>query len=384
LKRDAAKRVLRQLSFQLFLVAVFFSVASAGTYRDQIYQKGREGKPIVAEVVEESIDGIKTRSKLSFNPAGISRVEYSDAPQGFIEGERHREQGRYDEAVRYYRSALDGKLGRRFWVEPQCRYWIAVCHLEGGELDKAAAAFKELLGKHPKTRLLPDALLARGRVDYAGKKYAAAATRFGELALRAASSNWGEEWNYRALLWKARSLHKGKKADLALKTTETVVQSTKGEKRHQDISIEAETLEATIYVDEKRFKEGAELLRGLIKRIRHRVADELKAGSGTRMQRTEARCYNALGKCYLEQSAQTKDRGDVLEAWLWFLRTVCLYQTLHDEHAEALYYAALCFEKLGGTDEQKRQNRKRAEELRNDLTGKHPDSPYARKIAPPR
>ena len=236
----------------------------------------------------------------------------------------------------------------------------------------AEARFKELLDKHPKTRFLPDAYLGLGRVQFVAKKYDAALAQFDKLASLAVVKHW-DEWLYVSLLWKSRTFLEQKNYPEALKTVKKVVDSADPQ-RHGDIVVEARTVEATIYVRTSRYDRAAELLRGLIKSVGQKVAVEIERG-GDRMQRTEAQCYNALGQCYLKQAEKTKKELDYREAVLAFLWTVVLHQQRPAEHAEALYHAAICFDKL--------DQRRRATELRNELADKHPDSPYARMVQSP-
>jgi tetratricopeptide (TPR) repeat protein len=90
------------------------------------------------------------------------------------------------------------------------------------------------------------------------------------------------------------------------------------------------------------------------------------------MQRTEAQCYNELGQCYLLQGAKSGKKDDLREALLAFLWNVVLHSRLRAEYTEALFNAAVCFEKLG--------ERPRAAELRNELLKSFPESPQARKL----
>jgi len=362
----------------LFLALLGLSAATAGTAMDKVWLKGAKDAQIV-RITAESVDGV-VAGRLNFSIAGVVRVEYGDAPFSFKEAHQHREQGRYEEAIRLYEAALRSKLvaaERRFWLEPNCLYYIALCRLEeGSDLKAAEAAFAKLLGAHPKTRFLPDATLGLGRVQFDEKKYADAMKRFDELARVAAEKNW-EGWLYRAYLWKSRCLRELKRHDDAMQLITKIVGGAKGEK-FEDIYVEARVEEAVLLMAQGKHDKAVDLLRSLIKRIAAAVAGEVQKGADTRVQRIEARCFNTLGQCYLamakSSSDKTKADGYLREAMLSFLWTVVLYQRLPIEHAEALFYGAECFDKLS--------QRPRATELRNELIQRYPDTPFARKVRP--
>lgn len=372
MNRTAARRLAPLVAVGLVLCA---GVVTAGQITDRVWLKGRD-QPQLVQVTGESIDVIKA-SPVSFSLKAVVRVEYGDAPFAFREAEQHREQARYDEAIRLYETALrDQVCKRRWWLEPNCKYKIALCHLEAGEPDDAAKAFQKLLAEHAETRWKPDAILGLGRVYFDQKKYGGAIGQFDELARLAAAKDW-EAWLLRAYLWKARALRANKRPKEAMDFINKIV-GIPGEK-HEDIHIAARTEEAVIYMAEGQYDEAVDLLGKLIQRIAPAVAQEIERGTETRTQRIEARCFNTLGRCYLEmgnkKAKTSKDKESrYWEALLSFLWDVVLYQRLPAEHAEALFYAAQCFDKL--------DQRTRATELRNELVQRYPDSTFAQSVQP--
>lgn len=369
----APRRLSRLLTAGLLAAA---GVAAAGQITDRVYMKGSD-KPQLVQITAESIDkGIKA-GPVGFSLKAVARVEYGDAPFAFREAEQHREQARYDEAIRLYQTALrDQVCKRRWWLEPNCKYKIALCHLEAGEPDEAIQAFQKLLAEHPDTRWKPDAFLGLGRVYFDQRQYAAAVQQFDRLARLAAEKEF-EGWLLRAYLWKAKALRANDRPKEAMDLINKIL-GARGDK-HEDVYIEARTEEAVIYMAQQRYDKAVDLLNDLIQRIANAVAKEIESGTETRYQRVEARCFNTLGRCYLEMGSKKatapKDKESrYWEALLSFLWNVVLYQRLPAEHAEALFYAAQCFDKL--------DQRTRATELRNELVQRYPDTLYAQKVQP--
>ena len=362
----------RPLRWVLAGALALWAVASARAGApDRIWPRGAKN-PIVATIVEETIDGIKTAGGAGFSPVAIEKIEYGDAPAAFREGVTHYESGRYEDAVKYFESAMRLPNVRKFWLRPACLYYMGLCYLESrSDLAKAEKTLTDLLAEYPKTRWLPDALLALGRAYLAAKNYQKAYAQFDKLAKLATARSW-ERWALRAYLWEGRCLLEEKNYDKALATLRKV--TTADPTRYGDLVIQAKTAEATVYVRKGDYKKGADLLRKLIREIGPKVAKEINDGSGNRMQRTEAQCYNALGQCYLKQAAKTNNPDDYREALLAFLWTVVLHSQFPTEHAEALYYAAECFKKL--------KENSRATELLNELLERYPDSSFARKLQP--
>ena len=358
----------------LLLAALVVPTASAATIIDRIWLRGK-AEPQSGTVTEASIDGVKM-GQAQFSLAGVVKIAYGDAPRGFRDGLSYREQGRYDEAVRALQSALRGKLGREWWVKPDSRYYIALCYLEeGADLAKAEKAFEELVEKHPTTRFLPDAILGLGRVKFTQGKYKDAIVQFDKLISLAARKAW-ESWQYQGYLWKARALRQDTRYKEALALIKKIVDNARDAK-FEDVYTEALTEQAILLMDQGTYDAAIDLLGKLVKRIAPAVAKEIGDGSETRMQRTEARCFNTLGACYLKmgnKATGAKKEGYHRDALLAFLWTVVLYQRLPAEHAEALFNAAECFNKL--------KQQKRATELANELSQRYPDSPYTRRVQP--
>jgi len=344
-----------------FLLAATAAMSFAGTtLSDRVYLKGKD-EPTVRTVTEDDINGVKL-GQISFRIDAVDRIEYADAPAAYRSAVLHQKQGRYEEAIQLYQNALRSTTARKFWIGQYCLYAIAQCYLEMGELDKAAAAFKELVAKEPQTRFLPNAMLAAGRILFEKQDYTGAVAAFDKLA----GKGW-EEWKYLASLWKAKAHLAGKKYSEALAVAKAIISGSAASK-YPNIVIQARSIEARVNVGQGKFEEAVKLLKDLIDDIAPAVAKEREAGTETDMQRIEAQCKNALGQCYLKKALKTKSDDDYRAARLAFLWTVVLYSNFHEERAEALYYGAKTFAKLGDAERQK--------ELETELKELYPDAKF--------
>jgi len=344
------------------LLAVCASGALAGaTLSDRVYVKG-QAEPTISQVTQDNIDGVKLARGPGFPASGVDRIEYADAPAAYRSAVLHQQQGRFEEAIQLYKNALRSTTARKFWLGQYCRYNIAQCYLEMGALDPAAKAFKELLDTDKKTRFQPNAMLAAGRVEFERDAYPAAVAKFDELA----GKGW-EEWKHRANLWKSKALLADKKYSEALRAAQGVV-SGASRTKYPGIIVRARAVEALVRVDKGDYAEGEKLLKKLIDDIAPKVAAERSGGAETAMQRIEAQSKNALGQCFLKKALRTKKPDDYRAARLAFLWTVVLYSNFHEERAEALYYGAKTFEKLGDKD--------RAKELTTELAEQYPEAKF--------
>jgi tetratricopeptide (TPR) repeat protein len=350
------------------------SAQAAAVYSDEIYLRGKDqDKPTVAQITKDTVTEIKTADGAAFNPKAVVRIKYSGAPQSFRNAEAHRETGRYEEAITNYEATLRNLKPddeRKFWIEPHCRFYLAECYAEIGDVAKAEAAYNDLLTKHPDTRFKPDALLGLGRVNFEAKKYDIASRRFDDLEQFAKQLDW-PEWLYEAQVWKARSSRMEKRYDVALEQARKVV-ATADPRKFEDAINQARTEEALVYVAQEQYDKAIDLLSKQLDRISALVAREIEAGGSTRAQHMEAQCKNALGHCYLQRFAKSQKKEDLQEALIAYLWTVTLYPNLA-ERADALKSAAECFEKLG--------DKERAGELRDELSGKEAKEPKDEKAA---
>lgn len=334
------------------------SARAAAIYRDEVWQRGAD-KPIIAYIVKDTIDEIKTADGAVFNPMGIERVAYGGAPQSYRDAESYRKTGRLDDAIASYQTALRNlPADRKFWIEPHCRFYIAECYLELEDLKKAEDAYNDLLAKHKDTRFKPNAFLGLGRVKFEAGDHAAAYRRFDDLERFAKGKSW-TVWLYEAWVWKARALRMQKRYDEALGYARKVIAAA-DPRKYEDLIVQARTEEALTYVGKKQYDEGIARLNKLLDRISGYV-DDPNPVTAARMRRMEAQCKNALGHCYLARHKQSKKKEDIQEALIAFLWNVTLHPNL-PERIEALQNAADCFEKLG--------QKSRASELRGELEGR--------------
>jgi tetratricopeptide (TPR) repeat protein len=340
---------------------------AAAAYNDKVHT--RDGKETSGEIKADTIDGITIVGKEGqggINIRVVVRVEYSDAPRAFVDGEDLRKVGRYDEAIPKYQSAL-GSPAREFWLKPSCKFGIAACQLEEGSDPAAAeAGFKELLKEHPQTRFRLEAMMGLGRALTANKKYDEAIAKFDELAREATlPARKMDEWALQAGLGKSKAYLEDLKFDKAAEEAEKVAASCP--KQNTDIRVQAQAVVALAYVRQSQYDKAIDLLRTNIREIAGLVAKEMDTTPGdTRLRKTEAICFNTLGTAYFKKAVKGKSQDDYREALLAFLWNVVLYGNLFPtEHAVALDYAARCFKEL--------KQDPRASELIQELKKSYPD-----------
>ena len=364
------RRALAGAACILLLLLAGAPVGRAATIGSDAIHRKAQGEPIRGVITAETIDGVQFGEKMSIPSVAISQVDYYDTPEAFRRGHDRRQQGIFAEAIKYYETAAKTPNVRKFWIEPACLYYAGLCHLdEGVDMAAAVAKFQELLQGYPNSRYVPDTLLGLGRAHYTARKWEAALAQFKKLAELAAGKTAWEEWLGTAYLWQAKTYLDANKPVEAManaKKVKDVVQDPK-----HDIVVQARAVEAKVMLEQDKPKEAVDMLRALIKDLAPRVAEEIdRSDAAARLQRTEAQCYNALGQAYLKLYAKSKKEEDLRESLLAFLWTVVLYPRSQFalEHAEALFHAAQCFEKL--------KQKARATELLNELSEKYPDSPY--------
>ncbi len=357
----------------LLLLAAAAPVAHAGAIaNDLIWVKGKD-TPIPGVVIAESIEGIKLAGGPGWPITSVVRIDYFDAPDAFKKGLDSRQQTAYPAAIKSFESALRNPTkAREFWLNPACRYYIALSYLDDGtDLAAAEAKFKEFLELHKDSRYAPDAILGLGRTLAAQKKYDAAIAQFKKLLdLGEGKAGW-DDWLATAYLWQSQTYLDADQAENALRASKRVLDIL-ADPRH-DLATQARKIQAKVLLKQNEPDKAVTLLKAIIKDIAPRVAEEVeKGGAEVRMQRTEAQCYNSLGDAYLALHAKGKKEEDLREALLAFMWTVVLYprSELEAERAEALYKAAECFRKL--------KQGARATDLNNELAEKYPNSPYAR------
>ena len=359
-----------RLSLAAVLLALPAAAHAGATFvGDRIYRRNIKD-PLVATVVSDTIDGIRLGGgSVTIPVQAVVHIDYAGAPQSYRTAEQKRRTRGFAEAIEYYEKALK-ITQRKFWLHQHCRFYIAECCLEDGELDKARTAYQDLLAKHPDTRFKPNAMLGLGLADFQSGKHGAALDRFQAVIKFAVEKNW-KRWHYEGMLWKARALSKLKRYDDALKEIRKLIGAEKIDD-YEVIQTQAKTEEALIFVGQGQFNEAIRLLNKHLDKLSRAVAREIEEGVSTRMQRLEAQAKNALGRCYLDRYKTSKKTDDVREALLAFLWTVTLYPNFPDERAEALKSAAHCFDVLAAeapTNDEKIKNKSRARELREELEG---------------
>ena len=98
-----------------------------------------------------------------------------------------------------------------------------------------------------------------------------------------------------------------------------------------------------------------------------KLVEQVIADAAPEEAELHARAYNALGACYQKKPDAAKD------ALLAYLHVDVLYNTLPEEHAEALFHLANLWDKVGNAEEARR--------ARANLTERYPGSVWAGQAA---
>lgn len=277
----------------------------------------------------------------------VNEVVYSNQSRSYATALGHMEAGRFAQAAPLFLDAARDR-GRK-WAGQYGFFYAAECSRLGGNPSGAAAQYKELLQKYPKTRFYPAAKLGLGLTLAAAGDASGARGAFQSLAADAKSKKLGPQWINRAQLEEAKLLERGGDASGA---TAIYRKLSRLARKDPATGFAAQLGELRLGGDER----SASKLQAMIDN--EKVPDEVRAGA-----------YVELGKALMSA-------GEAKPALLAFLRA-CLDPPLKrfpETRAEALYRAAAAFEQAK-TAEWKT----RSASLRRELKDTYPSSLWAQK-----
>ncbi|HUW33125.1 MAG TPA: tetratricopeptide repeat protein [Planctomycetota bacterium] len=337
----------RMLSIAL-VVACAGSTAATAT-DDIIRLKNKN--TISCTVTDETYEGV------SYTSAGVEgrvrqceveSIEWGDRSPDFIAAERARTNGEYEDAVAKYGRAMKARGARKFYVEPTCTYYVGLCNLQMGKLDKADEAFRKLLADHPKARFVPyahiaigDIQLSQGQWDKAIESYAVVGNAIDSTLGR---PTFCDDLYYEAKVKMAEALVGKKEYDKAIKDLDALIREV--ERSNPDIALAGQRLKASALVLSGKTDDGLKIFRDIIDKSVKEMDGSVSARE-IRLSTIVAQCYNGIGGALMAA-------GRPKEALLEYLRVVTvLGSTVGDEYPRSLIGAVQCFDALGQKDRAK-------------------------------
>ncbi len=313
--------------------------------------------------------------KTTFAAADVVDVQWGDAPRSYENGMRALASNNGEEARRAFEEALREKEARtdlRPWIVEYANAglgeaWYLLGIKDAANYDKATAAFTVARQANAKSPILDRILLGLGQASAAQKKYDAALEAATQLQTAARTAK-RPLWEIEAVLFRAGvNEAKGNTAgatgdyDEVIRVADSHAASAKDESlrnRLQRSSVIAAVRKGWVIVDKAEKSKAAadfEAARGYFQGL---------SGKHGKDPRVAAATSNALG--VIQFAA-----GNTKEALRQFQTTEVRHFAVPEEVARALFYQALCHEKLGNQEA-------RADRVK-DLVEYHPKSEWARK-----
>jgi tetratricopeptide (TPR) repeat protein len=291
-------------------------------------------------VVSEGLTEVEYRSgrgKATVAAERVLRIEFGQKPKLVDQADAAAAQEEYLDALAEMRNYVDQvteKPDKRFtWGLAYARYRIVELNGVLGELDALAAAADEVVAKHADTRYAPLAFVAKAQAYLdAGEpaKAKAAAESFGKFV---ADKSLTGRWPVEQRLWAAvTSGDTGKKLEDALVAVSSDAAEYPSVRNRAEVSI-AESLYAG-----KKYAEA--------EKVFNTIAKDSKADT-----RTLAAAWTGLGDCLYgrAEGAADEEKATLLKnALKAYLRPVVVYPDESLYVAKAAFYAARCYQQLGG------------------------------------
>lgn len=356
-------RLTLSLMVALLAAGVLAGVSSAGEITDTIK---RESSVIKCTVTEETYERVAYRSvgvTGEVKQCEVIGIEWGDRSSDFIAAETSRLRGTWDDALAKYERALKNPLGRRFYVEPYCLYYIGICNQRLGDLSEAEQSLLKVVNGHKKAKFFPHANIALGEICLVRGQFTKAAEYFTVVA-NSVDPDTGRpifctDLTYRAKVGNAAALIGTKSYGKALSDLGTLIAEL--DAIDPGMAADARLLKAEALVKDRKVEEGTKAYAELIDK-------SIKAMNGgdeeARLNMLIARCYNGLGDAHLLGNGEERQS----EALMEYLRVVAVFgPNVEFEYARALAGAAMCFDAIGQKD--------RAKELVGELKSSYPKYP---------
>jgi len=336
--------------FAILTAVLLASAAKAGEAPDIIKFENRVIRGVVTEETYEYVAYTSGVVNGKMKQCEVTGIDWGDRSADFIAAETARSREEYSDAIDRYERALKSPLGRRFYVEPYCNYYIGTCYQYLGKYDEAEKYLSKVVRDYPKAKFFPYAQMGLGEMAMDQGQYDKAIESFSVVG-KASNPDTGKSPFCDEIAFIARinmtDAMVGKKAyDQAL--TELASLIPEAERTFPDLSLSARRLKAETLVLKKQVDEGLKEYRDIL----GRAVKEMDGGNADKEKRltvVAAQCYNGLGDAYLANGANRYK-----EALMEYLRVATVMgRSVQNEYPRALMGAAKCFDGLGQKDREK-------------------------------
>ena len=326
-------------------------LAHAGEVNDIIKMKA--GNVIPGSITDETYEFISYTggggAAGKVRQCEVESVQWGDRPDHFNAAEAARARGEFEEAIVRYEKAVKSPLGRKFYLEPYCTYYVGLCYQHLGKLEEAEKGFRKLIKDYPSAKFFPLANIALGEMLMTRQQYDKAIECFSVVG-KAVDANLGrptfcEDIFFTARLRATDALVGKKDYPAALAELDGLIRES--ERSYPEISLDALRSKAVVLVLQQKTDEALKIYRDIIdksvKEMQGAITDR-----ETKLSGIVAQCYNGLGEAYLANGGKHK------EALMEFLRVVTvLGAAVGNEYPRAVVGAIKCFDALGQKDRAK-------------------------------
>jgi len=282
----------------------------------------------------------------------LANVSFASEPDSLAKARRSVDVGQYENAIQEL-GGIDKDDLRDERVKHDVMFYQALAHAQmalagASDLRAAGKMMNQFKKSAANSHHYYEAIDVMGRLAMSMGQYKAATNYFADLS----GAPW-KDYQLKASILRAESLAWQKKYDEALEQYgKAVASNVEGPTAEHQKSLAGIGM-AICLAETGKPDEGKETLFEILK------------NTGPRDVELNAKAYNALGKCYLQQK-NTK------QALLAFLHTDLLYRGQRDAHAEALFHLTQLWEQVEKSD--------RAREARNTLKSTYASSVWAKQI----
>ncbi len=357
-------------SFALLVVAVMATPSAADTLT-------KADGTVVSDVtvLSETYESVEyrvkdSRAKRSINAAEVRSIDYSRTNADYREGVAALVKGDTILAANLYvRAAEDKKIPAH--VRASALVQAADILVAEGDSANAVSVYDQLIRDHSKTRHLARALLGKGKAALYSGDTTTALAAFETLILDAREKGFGEQWALEAEFMAVRSKHV---IGTDLPTIQSAYQDLQNRAKTagiQSIALGCSLRLARLHLDNDEpmaaFPMFNNIIKGRLESSRE-VAAEAFNGRG--------RCLVAMAEILRANDDEESAIDEYATARLDFLRVHVHYPDVQGQQAEALFWAAQCFENVQDTDAGRH-----AAILKKRLTSRFPESAWAKQVA---